>query len=504
MQYLQTLAELDTKLAECDRAQAVSDTALREVFGSFCMHPPADSPADPWSPEYARYQLELYRKLAGKTYQVSNEATHFDVDSAVGRPFPYCTGNTALTADQFTAIGALLRRLRVKPGARIVEFGPGWGNTTLALAQLGFHVTAIDIEPRFCDLVQRRAALHGLNVTTVNEDFTWIEHVTEPFDAAIFFECFHHATDHLGLLNALHKATGPDASLLFGGEPISPQFPMPWGLRMDGQSLWSIRKHGWFELGFQEDYFAEALARTGWSAAKYPSGDSPIADVWEAGKCRRERVEVAATDRRMIVPSEMRDEQGIRLRNLADAWGFFGPYVTLAPGQWLARAVLRPEMPCVGRGIFDVCAERGQKVLSTRKIDLAGLERPVNSLEITLCVDRPTANVEVRWHCLTPVELAIDRIELVPLGASLPVGASVDSPPGVLPKVGRDDMNIGSPGSFPNRVATSHATIVSRSSVVLAAVSRAVSYHRRNRSQRPVSGPSVGPLRGPERRIGQP
>jgi hypothetical protein len=34
-------------------------------------------------------------------------------------------------------------------------------------------------------------------------------------------------------------------------EPITDDFGEPWGLRLDGMSAWSIRKHGWLELGFQ-------------------------------------------------------------------------------------------------------------------------------------------------------------------------------------------------------------------------------------------------------------
>jgi protein-L-isoaspartate O-methyltransferase len=415
MQVLKNLAELDEKLAECDSAATISDDALRRVFASFRMDPPAELPAEPLSSEYAGFQLELYQKLAGKAYRVQNEVTVFDVESAVRRPFPYCTGGVGTTADQYTAIGALLRRLQLSPGARILEFGPGWGNTTLVLALLGFHVTAIDIEPRFCELIRRRAALHGVRVETINADFNWVEKVTEPYDAAIFFECFHHASDHRRLLRALQSALTPEGCILFAGEPISPDFPMPWGLRMDGQALWSIRKHGWFELGFNDSYFIEILAREGFSAAKYPSSDSPIADVWEARKCRLAKQEFSAADPRIVVPSNMRDASGIRLERLANAWGFFGPYVAVAAGTWLARAVLRPDAPREGRGTFDVCTDRGRHVISSRDVRLESLGPNQNSLEITASFASSTPNVEVRWFCESPVCLSVDRIELVPL-----------------------------------------------------------------------------------------
>lgn len=44
------------------------------------------------------------------------------------------------------AIGFIIKNLQLPPNARILEFGPGWGNLTIALAKMGFQVTAIDIE----------------------------------------------------------------------------------------------------------------------------------------------------------------------------------------------------------------------------------------------------------------------------------------------------------------------------------------------------------------------
>ena len=49
------------------------------------------------------------------------------------------------------AIGFLLRAMALPPGARVLEFGPGWGHTSLMLAQLGHRVTVVDIEARFCE-----------------------------------------------------------------------------------------------------------------------------------------------------------------------------------------------------------------------------------------------------------------------------------------------------------------------------------------------------------------
>ena len=47
-------------------------------------------------------------------------------------------------------IGFVLRSMALAPSSRVLEFGAGWGTTSLWLAQLGHHVTVVDIEPCFC------------------------------------------------------------------------------------------------------------------------------------------------------------------------------------------------------------------------------------------------------------------------------------------------------------------------------------------------------------------
>ncbi len=413
MQTITTLAELDEKIAECDRAAKTSDRALRDVFASFQMSVTEPLPSDPLGREYAAAQFELYRKLAGKPYRVENETTPFDIDEATRCPFPYSTNDPRTTADQFTAIGALLRRLDLPPGGRIIEFGPGWGNTTIALALLGFQVTAVDIEPRFCQLLQRRAALHGVRIDVVNADFLWIESARRQFDAAIFFECFHHAANHRRLLRALHGAIAPAGKVLFGAEPICPEFPIPWGLRLDGQSLWSIRKHGWLELGFNESYFVDVLANEGWLATKHASSESRMAEVWEASKAETMPLSFPATDQRIVVPSNMRSNHGIQLQELADDWAFFGPYATLPAGHWLARIHFQPTAKPCGTATVDVCTDQGQRIFNSREIDISTLKPSQSVLQLDFHLPQVTNLVETRMFCHTPCTIGVDAIEFV-------------------------------------------------------------------------------------------
>lgn len=255
---------------------------MRRLFNEFRMDFSEQLPSDPFGPAYRDFQLELYRRFAGRPYALSNERTEYVTADHIRRPFPYFTQSCQTTGNHMLATGFMIRALNLPPGARVVEFGPGWGHSTIALALLGMQVTAVDIEPNFCEVIRSRAARDGVEIEVIQSDFFWAETVTEPYDAAIFFECFHHCDDHLRLLRALHTAVKPGGKVYFASEPILQGYPVPWGLRMDGEALWAIRNFGWLELGFDEGYFNAALAHTGWSATKHICTDPFWASVWEA------------------------------------------------------------------------------------------------------------------------------------------------------------------------------------------------------------------------------
>jgi ubiquinone/menaquinone biosynthesis C-methylase UbiE len=280
MRILKTVNELDEEIRKCDGVS--SDAELRTLFRTFKMkHSQADG--DPFGADYATAQFKLYEKISGQPYRLQNEETKFDLDTVAAKPFPYSTGSAQVVGDQLFAIGSLMRRMKIPSGGRILEFGPGWGNTTMAFAQVGFQVTAVDIEKRFCELLERRAAQVDVALNIVNADFIWAETVSEPYDAVIFFECFHHCADHMRLLRALQKTLKKNGRIYLLGEPITHRFPVPWGLRLDGESLWAVRKHGWLELGFNETYFKRALAEAGLRGMKYQSSTT-TATVWEIGR----------------------------------------------------------------------------------------------------------------------------------------------------------------------------------------------------------------------------
>ena len=285
IKYIDNLADLDAELVQVEKAFQVSDDEGRRRLAQFQYVLKGCFPKDPYSPEYAAAQMQMYLALSGRnSYDPSiNEHSTIDIQQAKRSPFPYSTHSPATVGEQLMAQGFLVRAMNLTPGARVVEFGPGWGNTTLHLAQMGYQVTAVEIEQDFVELIRRRADAIGVEVKLVNQDMAAFE-PSDQFDAALFFESFHHCADHLRLLRNLDKLITPEGLVAFAAEPIA-EFPHPWGfVRTDGLTLWSIRKWGWFEQGFDSSYFLRTLLFNGWSPRWFRDDISPLTSVIIARK----------------------------------------------------------------------------------------------------------------------------------------------------------------------------------------------------------------------------
>ncbi|MBG0812540.1 class I SAM-dependent methyltransferase [Methylosinus sp. H3A] len=392
MKRLSTTKEIDEMLAECERAAAISDNALRDVFNSYHLAPPTDLPSDPFSVEYLRYQMDFYQRISGKAYDRQNEVTKFDVAGAVRFPYPYQTNSHLRAGEHYQAMGFLLRSLSLGHPSRILEFGPGWGNTTLALARLGHKVTAVDIEVSFCELIKRRAALYDLDIEVINDDFYLSERLNRQFDAVLFFECFHHCADHNRLLTALDRVVAPGGAIYFGSEPISSDFPMPWGLRLDGESMWAVRRMGWMELGFRDDYFREALTRKGWLGERFASRDMAWNCVWKATRRKEFKFEFRATDPRLKTAVGIKRNDGVAFNPQESGLCLFGPYIHLPAGNYAATLVFAPGL--AGEALMDVAVDSGQRQIARQKLTSASLKD--DSATLTFFLADESEMVEVR------------------------------------------------------------------------------------------------------------
>ena len=416
MQVIYTLPELDEKLEEIARAALVGDDAMRDVFRNFRMELSGALPSDPFGADYHRFQMELYKTVSGRNYSTKNEVSVFDVDAHVARPFPFATGSVATTGAHLSSLGFLISLLHLPPRAKVLEFGPGWGNTTITLALLGFEVTAVDVEANFCELIQRRADLNRVRIRTIMGDFFYCEQIEERFDAIVFYECFHHCADHLRLLQGLHHALKPGGRVYLGAEPITSNFPIPWGLRLDGESLWAVRQNGWMELGFNDNYFYDALNYTGWQGRRYASKDVDWAVVWELSEPVLETIHFDANDEKLKTMIGQRAEGSIAVGRQEAGFALYGPYTELAAGDWSATVRLGPGVARSGTGFIDVGSFLVGQAIASRPFDLtrAGMaDRDEISISFSLRV--PADALEVRVYCHQGAELVILGLDIKPM-----------------------------------------------------------------------------------------
>ena len=411
MKIIQTLEELDEMLLKLDAAQQVSDDELRRLFPTFRMNFDLHVPEDPSSDEYAKYQFDLYRRISGKTYTVENEKSTFDLVSAVLRPFPYYTGSCETVGNQLVAIGHIIKSLDLKTGTKIVEFGPGWGNTTIALAMMGFDVTAVDIEKNFCDLIKRRAENHGVDIEVINADFSWIEQIKDPVDAILFFESFHHASDHVRIIKALKNSVKEGGKVLFAAEPITPDFPIPWGLRLDGESLWAIRKFGWLELGYSEDYFVKTLRKYGWSVEKLMF-DHPWSTIYKATILSANFKKYLVNDPKIYSQIGIRNNNNILVSNGLAGYLVYGPYVYLQAGKYIANIYLSDTTSLMGNGYIDVSCRKGEVILAKKAIVFKNLSGS-DKIQIEFYTDKDESDIEVRLLCYEKSRVKVSAVEIM-------------------------------------------------------------------------------------------
>jgi 2-polyprenyl-3-methyl-5-hydroxy-6-metoxy-1,4-benzoquinol methylase len=374
--------------------------------------PPDDLPSDPLSPEYADRIMDLYKLISGrKEYGVQNERSEFNVDERTYRPFPFYTKNLSLASTHFTLIGQLFAMMDVPAGSDILEFGFGWGHTTLSLAMLGYSVTAVDIEDCFCELVRRRAEMFKVDVDIVNSDFLWVETTDKKFDAVVFFECFHHCWEFQRLLKSLHRVMKPGGKIYFGAEPINEQFTIPWGTRLDGEALFVARSGGWMELGFHSNFFADLLSHTGWR------GRCISPHFWFATSAAEavEPIVMQGDDTRLGTVIGTKGDGAIKVAYDAapDARGYalYGPYLPLTAGTYDVTIELDPGASAVENAHVDAVAESGTLDLGGRTV--AASEIAAGTIRHTVELKRLAYGAEIRLLVPGGFAGAIRRVTIV-------------------------------------------------------------------------------------------
>ncbi len=232
---------------------------------------------DPFDPNYMRLAQQLYRTLANvDDYNpwINERTPYIDLSRTVSSPMPYAYGDSTTVGDFMLSWGWILRTLDVRAGAKVLEYGAGEAQLSIALARMGCDVSIVDIEERYLQAVKTQCAALGINIHTQRGQFGDSVPEKQQFDRILFYEAFHHALDHAEVLAKVRPLLAPEGFVLLAGEPVvelgNPAVPFPWGPRLDGISVRSSRRFGWCELGFQRPYLIERAMRSGFSVQYAP------------------------------------------------------------------------------------------------------------------------------------------------------------------------------------------------------------------------------------------
>jgi SAM-dependent methyltransferase len=392
------LAQLDDVLARADEIERCQTFTERVRFLERYRldYNPGLLPEDPNSDEYRAAQLVLYRRIAGvSTYDPRvNEVMSVDLEGRLRQPAPFDAGSTAAAGDHLIAYGFVCRVLDLGPGDRVLEYGAGQGNITLLLAMMGLDVTAIDISPEYVELIRRRASRDGVRLEAIVGQFGDAPPDGKPVDAILFYEAFHHASDHVGLVRSLRALLAPGGRVLFAGEPIldtdDRPWAGPWGVRIDGISLSAIRQHQCLELGFDASYFARMLMRNGFLVSFHRCAETAIGNTWVA----RVNDGMVAPNHITLPPDEERT-WGARPADPGETYRYAGPmsFLTLDEDPRWRRVELtltnHRETQC--RATLATGSRRTEVVLAPAETSVVQLPLPDGRRTLTIETTASTA-----------------------------------------------------------------------------------------------------------------
>ena len=236
---------------------------------------PVDESLDPFSDEYVRQQIAVYSEISGrKINQAENELCDFNLPEHVDAANPYAHQPPHVIGMHMSRISRAIERSGLELNEHILDMGCGWGLSSELFAFSGLKVTAVDINPKFVQLVSARAEKRGHDVRALQGMFEEIPG-EDIFDAVAYYECLHHAVRPWVALSAARERLRPGGKLILAGEPINEMW-RHWGVRLDPLSIYCIRKFGWFESGWSPTFIRMCIERSGFVIRSCRDEGAPI------------------------------------------------------------------------------------------------------------------------------------------------------------------------------------------------------------------------------------
>ncbi len=127
-----SFAALDDELARAGAQMGTSPERAQALLGEIVVALPAAPPPDPFSDAYREWTWDLYRRISGRAgYDTTHEASPFDLERALTRPFPYESGSLTLVGRDLVARGHLLDVLGEALGGapRMGRRLPAWSSS---------------------------------------------------------------------------------------------------------------------------------------------------------------------------------------------------------------------------------------------------------------------------------------------------------------------------------------------------------------------------------------
>jgi 2-polyprenyl-3-methyl-5-hydroxy-6-metoxy-1,4-benzoquinol methylase len=257
--------DLDEFVARCDRLGGIADPRAREWARDFSVvfTTAVDIAADPFSATYWDSQRKLHAELSGRAVdQEKTELTPINADLHAQAINPYNSKDPRFIARHKRAVLNAFLVAGPESGMSVLDLGCGWGLTSEAMAYCGAHVTAVDINPQFVELVGSRATRLGLPIAAERASFDDFES-TQLFDLIFFYECLHHSLKPWETIRYVARFLKPRGRIVWAGEPVNDIWWKSWGLRLDAESVYVMRKFGWWESGWSTSFITECFSKAG-------------------------------------------------------------------------------------------------------------------------------------------------------------------------------------------------------------------------------------------------